>query len=473
MKNKTIEAIYESALEHWKSNKGKGTFIIPKILEDKLVILLILVRMYIKNPTFRVLIIVETFDDINDITNFLCHNKDFEEQSNEFNDLFNNGFIIILTEKYINSKGFKEHIDVCFYYHPKKLNNNIYDILYNTKFILVILNNSIISPDISSKIYKITPFIDEFKHSEIEKIRISSPVEEVQIGIDIPENSDEANYIKFANEYITTSITIFGSFDVINEANSGNYRLNISATQICKQIAYQNGWHEHLDMSEDFNKDLDNLYNPNAIKVRASNTYEIIRKRSNILTDYKGKLDSILNIVDNNQDKNILIISKRGEFANEITDFLNDKYNDKVCYNYHDKVNPIPAIDFEGNPICFKTGKNKGKQKTLGVDAQKTLAEVLFNKGEINILSTNNSPDKNLCIDVDVVIITSPLCEDMKSYLYRLSSVNFRSSPIILYTLYCKNSLEAKKIERRNEYSNHIIKKDDYGEDYSQYTIVD
>ena len=45
----------------------------------------------------------------------------------------------------------------------------------------------------------------------------------------------------------------------------------------------------------------------------------------------------------------------------------------------------------------------------MSVTNQKKLIQQLFNLGKINIISTTNSPDKELNIDVDVLIITSSL----------------------------------------------------------------
>ena len=112
----------------------------------------------------------------------------------------------------------------------------------------------------------------------------------------------------------------------------------------------------------------------------------------------------------------------------------------------------------------------------MGVTNQKKLIQQLFNLGKINIISTTNSPDKELNIDVDVLIITSSLCDDIKSYIYRLSKCKF-NIPIILYSLYCENTLEEKAINDKQLSSNHVIvnKKDiDVKIDNnSDYCIVD
>ena len=46
--------------------------------------------------------------------------------------------------------------------------------------------------------------------------------------------------------------------------------------------------------------------------------------------------------------------------------------------------------------------------------------------------------------------------QHIKFYLYRLSKINF-NTPIILYTLYCKNTLEEKQLENKSMDSNHKL----------------
>ena len=211
-------------------------------------------------------------------------------------------------------------------------------------------------------------------------------------------------------------------------------------------------------MNIPFNVELDNLYNPNFLKERASLTYEIIRLRNNFLSDYEGKLDVILDIVNNNKNKKILIINKRAEFATKVTEFLNTFSENDICANYHDKLDAIPASTIYGEPIYYKNGSKKGERKMFGAKAQRNLNVERFNNDIINVLSTNNSPDKDLSINVDIIIITSPMCEDIKSYMYRLSKLYFKSKHIELYSLYCSNTNEQKLIEGKSLSDNHIIK---------------
>lgn len=465
--------LFVNAIEHWRNAKGIGTALIPHPLNDKIMVLGVLQRIYARSPTIKTVIITTTFTERSNMLEFITHQENEEENNQEFKKLINEGTIKVYTYDFVKNTNINIYPGLCILYRPEEICDKIAHYVSSCKFKLIVLNHLLSNANNMTIIYKIAPILDDFKQNEIEQLRLSTPVEEYQIGIDIDENREEYKLLKYYNEYITTTISIFGSFDIIQQANLGNSQLNISAAQICYQIAQENGWNEHLDMSIEFNVEIDKLYNPNNLRERASKTYEIIRNRSQLLSDFELKLDSIFEIVRLNSDKKILIINKRGEFANKVTEHINTWSENNICMNYHDKVENIPAIDSNFNPIFYKSGSKKGERKMMAAQAQKTLAEKLFNENKINVISTNNSPDKDLCIDVDIIIISSPLCEDINSYLYRLSNINFRSNKIELYSIYCKNTIEQKQLENKTLANNHNVKFSNDDNNFSDFIVVD
>lgn len=452
----SIEELFNSAVEHWRIAKGIGTALIPPPVDDRFMLLTILQKFYARNPTLSVLIVTNNFNERTDIIEFLTHQED-EDNNAEFKSLLDRKILKIYTSKFTEDK----HINtmqspLLIVYRPVEFTDNIKRLLDSAVFKLVILNRLFVNKDDNLNLYKVCPLLDDFKYAEIEQIRLSSPVEEMWIGVPIDSAEDKELYDYYC-KYIETTLNIFGSLDIIKQARIGNSQLNISAMQICMQIAIENGWRENLDMDSLYNQQIDELYNPNALNSRAHAMYEHIRNRSNLVSDYKEKLPAILDIVKDNPNKKILIINKRGEFATEVTDYINNMSETTICGNYHDKVENIPAVDIYGNPIYVKSGERKGERRMMGVQAQKTLNEQLFNLGKLRVLSTSNAPDKNLCINVDIVIITSPLCDDIKSYLYRLSNVTFNGGEIKLYSIFCENTIEQTKLQQKDVSENHII----------------
>lgn len=465
--------LFEQAINNWRDNKGIGTAWIPHPLNDKLMVLGVLQRMYARSPTANIVVVTNSFSERQTITEFITQQENSEENNNEFKGLIKSGKLKVFTDSFIINN--KNHITplLCIWYRPDNICQEMLDYINSCKFRLIVFNKPPSKIDNLIDIYNIAPLLSDFQQAEVETIRLSTPVEETQIGVDIPEDSNVYELLKYYDEYISTSINIFGSFNVLQQANTGNQQLNISSTQICYQIAQENGWNEHLDMSIEFNLEIDKLYNPNNLKERASKTYEIIRERSKLLSDFEGKLDIILDVVRENKDKKILIINKRAEFASSVTDYINNLSDSIICANYHDKVDNIPAITINGDPVFYKSGSRKGERKMMGAKAQKTLNVERFNNDFINVLSTNNAPDKDLAIDVDVIIITSPMCEDIKSYMYRLSKIYFRMKRIDLYTIYCKNTAEHRMIDKKELSSNHNVKNSFANENYSDFIVVD
>ena len=452
----TIDEIFENGIEQWRLAKGVGTALIPNTVDDRYFVLSLLQRIYARNPTTGyVVIIVETFQDRTSLIEFVTHQAD-EDNNKEFASLLENHRLRILTVSYAAGIPHIYGTLLTIAYHPAAMSQTLINHMSYAKYKLVVLNRLFATNEENVKLYELCPILQEFKTYELAEIRSSLPVEETWIGIDIEDDETRKLY-EYYSKYIETSINIFGSFDVLQKARLGDSALNISAAQICSNIAAENGWNEHLDMSTQYNRQIDELYNPNSLSDRTSKTFEYIRSRTTIVTDYRGKLQSILDIVQENKDKKILVINKRGEFAKMVTDYLNNMSDKDICGDYHDRVENIPAVDINDVPIFYKSGSKKGERRMMGYQMQKTLNVQRFKLDKLRVLSTNGAPDKDLDVNVDIVIITSPLCEDIKSYLYRLSNVSFTENKVKLYSIFCKGTMEEKELRNKDCGENHII----------------
>lgn len=466
----TEEKIINDAIETWNARKGKGSFMIPYPLDSIKPIYLILPRLFNRSPTCNVVIVVNSFQDKDTIKDYLCN------QGNNYDAIFarfiGNGQIKILSIDWVADNINNYNPLLTIVYNPESFTFAHLGIFDKSIYKLAILTKAINSID---DFYAVCPLIKEFSQNEVDSIRTNPPVEEIRIPISIRADSEEAKLLNYYNDNIRTTLNIFGGLENLKKAMTGTNN-NTSAMAYCDSLARLNGWNEHLDMTTEYNQQIDKLYNPIAIQESANTCYDMIRKRSKLVASYSYKINAIVNIVDENKDKKILIINKYADFANDVTNNLNQAYQKTICMSYHDKLESIPAVDKDGNAVYYKSGSKKGKQKTMGVTTQKKLAQQLFNMNRINVLSVTNAPDKSLCIDVDIVIITSSLCDDMNSYIYRLDKVNF-TTPIILYSLYCDSTMEEKAINDKILPNNHVIVntagksvKDDNNFDY---TIVD
>lgn len=435
---KAKEKVIEQIINGFQNHKGKASVycfsksIIPEIIYN------IVTRFHAKNKDYGIFIAVDKYETRSNIYKYL------KEKELDLNNDYN---IKILSVDYIKLKyqySFNLVITVGL--------NQEFDIikhLYITaKFMLCILTKNIMDNNFINSVRNILPTIANVDlDTALRKDNIYSPVEEHRYGVEL-NNEDKELYNKY-NEYIDSSIKILGSLDNIEKCKYGDVKLNISNTEFRYNLAIENGWRSDLDTSIPYMRQIDDNYNPNVLYERACNFYNIAKQRRDLVTDNIAKLEIIKNICENNKDKQILIISKRGEFAAEITKYIN-KHLGNICGDYHDCIDDAIAIDNSGCPILIKSGENKGKPKIIRSQAQSTLNEQRFNNGSINVLSIKNSSNTKLKIACDLVILTTPLMDNIIDIKTRFANIKFNGEITNVYKIYCINTIEYDTMAKEN-----------------------
>lgn len=427
----TKEKLITQVINGFQKYKGRASvycfteYMIPDIVCE------VLKRYYIKHSNGRVFIVVDCYNTRRTIVDKL--------NANGINN--NNHIINILSKDYIKTK----YVYAYDFIITVGINDD-YEIIkhlsIDIKFMLSILTKNIMDNQFITNVRNILPTINTENFDAVAKQeRIYSPVEEIRIPVELSDN-DRKLYDKYT-DYINTCVSIFGDLSAIEKCKVGDIKNNISASDFRYQLALHNGWNETLDTSIPFMKEIDDNYNPNALYDRAVNFYNITKKRRDLITDNKSKLEIIKNIIAENSDKRILIISKRGEFAAEITKYINNNSIDLIvkCGDYHDCIEDSYLTDDYGNIILVKSGADKGKPRKFKSKAISTRNEALFNRGIINCLSIKNASDNKLKIAPDIVILTCCLYDNIIDIKTRFNSIEF-PNPTTVYRLYCSNTIE-------------------------------
>lgn len=436
--------------------------------------------MTMKNKDILINNILKGFQDLRGRASVYCFTKDIipELVYNIVNNFFNkyrNENVLIVVDKYENKKAIVDYLNkhninkynnyninfisadyIKFKYHycykliiTVALNEEyitINHLFYGTKFMLSILTENKMNNDFIKNLRMILPNIEVDDYTKNIKFdTIYSPVEEHRIKVELSEE-DKKLYDKYS-EYITTSITIFGELNNIEKCKHGDKELNISSAEFRNNIAKQNGWKEDLDTNIEFYKQIDDIYNPNILYERACNFYNIAKQRRDLVTDNIIKLDSIINICNDNKNKKIVIVSKKGEFAAKITKYINEKLGN-ICGDYHDCIEDAIAIDNNGIPIKIKSGPRKGEYRIVKSQAQSTANERRFNNNDISILSIKQSSNVELKIACDIVIFTSSLCDNIIEFKTRFNNIKFNNSITETYRIYCDNTIEKEQFSR-------------------------
>lgn len=452
------DKIIKTIIDGFQNQKGKMSFycfdaeFIPEIIYN------VIVPFHNKHPEQQIFVAVDCYNTRVAIMNYL---KSKEEVTAK------NGFNIkILSKSFVNTR----------YHYDYKLTitvginddfNVIKHLTDESKFTMCILTKNVMNNEFITNVRNILPSINiENTADDNAKARIYSPVEEHRVGVELSAD-DRIAYDKHTN-YINTTLSILGNLYNIERCKKGDDKLNISAAEFRNNLAKENGWNENLDTNIPFMKQIDDIYNPNIIYERACTFYTIAKNRRDLVSDNEAKFEAIRDICQNNKDKRILIISKRAEFAAKVTKYLNDW--SILCGDYHDCLEDIAAVDEMGVPILIKSGVNKGKPKMLGWQAQSSLNERRFNAGHIRVLSIKSASNVKLKIACDVVIFTSPLCDDIIEVKTRFANITFDGVPTKTYKIYCAGTVESDKMIK--DKVNPIIKIIDDTENLISYDEI-
>lgn len=467
MKN-PIEDTYHFIINKWGSSeyKGRGSVHCVKPLDYTVLVCKIITLMRNKNPTLKIFIAVKEWE---------LRVKLFDKFKVE--DINTEG-ISCVTEGYLKPT-YTYSYDMCFIVGINEITSGVYNLFVHSKFRLMILTDSVIDSKQLAKVYeKCKPINNPIDSNSLNAYRLSLPVEEHQIVVDFNNDEDLENYNKYS-EYITQVLQIFGDFNTIAYARKGSPD-GRSAEQVLNDIARYNGWSVEMDTSNPFSKQIDECYNPVQLSEKAHTCYEIMRKRGQLVSDNNAKLKTIVQIIrderQTNPDAKFIIISKRGEFAAEITNYINEVFGE-ICGDCHDKAEHMIATDEQGVPILIKSGTGKGTPKIIKAKAIQSRNLRLFHIGRLRVLSLKNSSDSSISASFNVMIITSSLCDTIDEIRYRFNHLDIDDSKLKVYKLFMNETIEEKALTKEKISPNHTVieakKKFMFGNENNEDIICD
>ena len=443
MKN-VIEESYNFLINKWASAeyKGRGSIHCVKPLDYSEIVCRIITQMRNKNPTAKVFIAVKEWAiRVKIFDKFKAYDIDAKT-------------INCVSETYLNAK-YTYHYDICFIVGFDTITPEVYNLFVHSKFRLMLLTDDVIDSKKLANIYeKCKPINNPIDANSINAYRLSLPVEEHQIAVDFA-NAEHLNAYNQYSEYITQVLQIFGDFNNIAYARKGAPD-GRSSEQVLNDIAKYNGWSSTMDMSNPFTKQIDECYNPIVLGEKAHTCYEVMRKRGVLVSDNSAKLEAIGQIIRDNPDDKIIIISKRGEFAAEITNYLNETFSE-ICGDYHDKIEPRVMTDDNGVPVLYKSGSMKGQPRIAHAQAIGSRNLDFYNRGRLRVLSLKNASNTAISASFSVMIITSSLCDTIDEIRYRFNHLDIDSNKLVVYKLFMNETIEEKALGKEKPSPNHTI----------------
>lgn len=440
-----LKDLYDSIVNVWGiSNKGKGLISMSDKVDYKPIMDIIISRILNKTPDAKICIVVDKMDTRFELSKYL---------NNLDKSLLASKTITLVTENFAYSVSKNEYTLVVFINtHNYNLDSILIRFGNRCRFVLAFSNtmynnNSIKCPCI-------------YKLAELDLLRLGILDNVLEIHIPAKFNEVEKDTYEKANKVISDTVTVLGGdISIIKKLREGDIDNGLTANQVAYNLAISNGWSNDLDMSIPFMVEIDKIYNPASIQERVSNYYNIVRERSTLETRGLDKINLILDIIRSNPAKKILIISKDADYASDICNYvnkhipnpstgvLNSNYSFDICQNLHNKQESIPMIDVStGEYFKYKSGANKGKIKPIGKKAQHDMSMNMLAKDYIYVLSGQNAMPDYTDIEIDALIITSPMCDNLGTFKYRVANIGFKTKPNVVFKLYNESSREEKEI---------------------------
>jgi len=267
------------------------------------------------------------------------------------------------------------------------------------------------------------PIVDEITQEEALANKWISNFVEYNIPLEL-SNSDKVDYIK----YNTTMFDVLSEFkglnnvlsyndgtpffkndfDLILSCYSGKHITGIPyirADHIRQAVAVKMGWTPELDLNDDYSKQIHEYWSPTAIKERVSAFYTSMRYRNNIHNINEVKLEAVLQLYVKFKDHTIITFSESTEFADMLTDGINNMFNITSAISYHSGVKSRPLVNFITNKYFMQ---KDGKIKNFGKDRQLKYITSMIKIGVYNCINSVKALDEGFNVEnIDIVITTS------------------------------------------------------------------
>lgn len=430
MTDNDYKAVIQQVKDGFQRNKGKGFCYLYSPVNVAIILFDIIIGLVNKRNTIKILIVTEQYSQKVDIVDAFKHTEREEYLSN----------IKFLTHAYaLNVK--PELYDVTIFIGIHDDAELIKRCATNSKFSLVIFTRAILDNNFKNEIASVLTQIPvKIDKERINNSRIYSPVEEYRHYALL--NEDDLELSKKYDAYIKDSINIFGNLKMIEYCRVGNPATHQSAMDCKYEVAYRNGWSTDMDKSIEFNRQVDELYNPNALGERVNTIFQITNLRKKLIANNDAKLPIIKEIIDKEPHKKYLIVSLTGEFCNKIVKYLDELgYAATGCHNELEDS----YLSDENGIICYKSGELKGQPKIFKAAALSSNNLLGYNKNYYNILCIKSSCKPDIELKADIIIFTTPLIDSIFEFRQRFEDIQI-PTPTIIHRIYCKGTNEESTI---------------------------
>ena len=213
------------------------------------------------------------------------------------------------------------------------------------------------------------------------------------------------NNTKFGDYNIR--FTFNSDYDVIKACQYGANLITgkkLRGKEVAELYAMSKGWSNNLDLSIQYNENLNNFYSPINLIERVKKFNHFVKLRNELINDNSTKLVAITNILNLRPTEKVMIFTESINFAEIVNEVINNNNLGKSAV-YHSQIKKQAFIDpMTGDYIRKVNGEIKEVGKTV---IKRKLIEG-FRANKLNILVSVKSLDEGFDIsDVTMIIISS------------------------------------------------------------------
>lgn len=207
---------------------------------------------------------------------------------------------------------------------------------------------------------------------------------------------------------------------------------HIHSETVRSMVAEIMGWKKDIDLSNDYNKQVEMYWNPDNILTRTKAFTDAIEKRLELYNNNLNKREAIAAIIKNIKGKG-LVLSKTRSITNYVETLDH-------CMCWYKGISSRICYDFQGNPYLYASGAKKGEPKVFGETGIRKECLKHLEHGDVSIIATDEIA--NSVFDVDeltTIICTSPYCKPFKTISDDKIERPYINKPILIIWLYMRD----------------------------------
>lgn len=306
------------------------------------------------------------------------------------------------------------------------------------------------------KIEHLLPVVDVIEEEEAIREGWVSKYIEYNLGVALTHS--ELNAYKEHSETIHKNLNKFNrNLGWATKCLVGEKSTGKKGIDFCFVLAAHNGFKTGMDLTNETNQKIYDLWHPKKIMGYAANLMEAVKIRKDILYNAQNKLITAKELVKKFNTLKTIMFSQSTHFADQLGAIINQEYHrdfnttKDICVVFHSKLATRVVFDEVKNK---QVKKGKVKLKREAIDAIRT--------GKVRIISTASSLDRGFDVkDIRLGITTSSTQnptqgKQRKGRVIRVEDTE-KDVIVLIINIYIKGTKDEEWLRNRQAKDKNIV----------------